>query len=142
MKKDNKVQGITKPMAYDALLYAGRPLHLTLKKEWFHKIASGEKKEEYREIKQYWINRFTWHEFHWMTPCEVRRDFENGIPILKNKKWNAVEFRNGYSKDAPTMRVELLGIEIKQGKEEWGAMAGEFYFTLKLGRILWNNALM
>lgn len=25
----------TKPMAYDALLYAGRPLHLTLKKEWY-----------------------------------------------------------------------------------------------------------
>ncbi len=28
-------------------------LHLTLKKNWFDLILSGEKKEEYREIKHY-----------------------------------------------------------------------------------------
>jgi len=28
-------------------------LHLTLKKNWFDLILSGEKKEEYREIKPY-----------------------------------------------------------------------------------------
>lgn len=33
-------------------------LHLTLKKKWFDMIASGEKKEEYREIKPYWEKRF------------------------------------------------------------------------------------
>ena len=30
---------------------------LTLKKQWFDMIASGEKKEEYREIKDYWWMR-------------------------------------------------------------------------------------
>jgi len=29
-------------------------LHLTLTKNWFDLILSGEKKEEYREIKPYW----------------------------------------------------------------------------------------
>lgn len=32
-------------------------LHLTLKKEWFDMVASGEKPEEYREIKPYWQSR-------------------------------------------------------------------------------------
>jgi len=31
-------------------------LRLTIKKEWFDMIQSGEKKEEYREIKPYWIS--------------------------------------------------------------------------------------
>ena len=32
-------------------------LHLNLKREWFDKIASGEKTIEYRELKDYWITR-------------------------------------------------------------------------------------
>ena len=32
-------------------------LALTLKKRWFDKIESGEKPEEYRELKYYWVNR-------------------------------------------------------------------------------------
>lgn len=35
-----------------------KTLHLNLKKEWFDLISSGVKKEEYREIKQYWSDRF------------------------------------------------------------------------------------
>ena len=35
-----------------------RVLHLTLKKKWFDMILSGEKKEEYREIKSYWCAQF------------------------------------------------------------------------------------
>ncbi|HET8736229.1 MAG TPA: ASCH domain-containing protein, partial [Pricia sp.] len=40
-----------------------KTLHLNLKKKWFDMILSGEKKEEYREIKEYWIGRlirFLW----------------------------------------------------------------------------------
>ena len=32
-------------------------LELPLKKEWYNMIESGEKREEYREIKQYWQKR-------------------------------------------------------------------------------------
>lgn len=35
----------------------GKTLTLSLKKKWFDMIASGEKTEEYREIKPYWEKR-------------------------------------------------------------------------------------
>ena len=42
-------------------------LTLTVIKQWFDMIAAGEKIEEYREIKPYWIKRLT-------TNCEVEYD--------------------------------------------------------------------
>lgn len=87
-------------------------LHLTLKKKWFDLIASGEKKEEYRVVKPYWTKRL----FH--------RDYD------------AIQFRNGYRPDSPTMLVEYLGYTTGWGgNESWGAEGAEYY-RLKLGRIL------
>lgn len=45
-------------------------LVFTLKKQWFEKIKSGEKKIEYREVKPYWTHRLQKAEFrggggHW-----------------------------------------------------------------------------
>lgn len=34
-------------------------LVLPIKKKWFDMIASGEKKEEYREVKEYYNKRFS-----------------------------------------------------------------------------------
>lgn len=34
-----------------------KTLTLSLKKKWYDMIASGEKKEEYREITEYWNKR-------------------------------------------------------------------------------------
>ena len=33
-------------------------LHLVLNSKWYEMIESGEKTEEYRETKQYWVKRF------------------------------------------------------------------------------------
>lgn len=94
-------------------------LHLVLKRKWFDMIASGEKKEEYREHKMYWKKRLVkdgyWHS-------QVCKDFD------------IVRFRNGYAKDAPIMDVECLGISVEdEGKKEWGF---EYRcFVIKLGRI-------
>lgn len=43
-----------------------RVLYLSVKKEWFDMIASGEKKEEYREMSTYWSSRLSpfWHYRH------------------------------------------------------------------------------
>jgi hypothetical protein len=87
-----------------------RVLHLTLKKQWFDMIASGEKTEEYREIKPYWHVRL-------------------------NKDYDAVLFRNGYAKDAPKLLVELKAIIQGHGKPEWGSGYDERYI-LRLGKIL------
>jgi len=92
-----------------------RILHLTLKKKWFDMIASGEKKEEYREIKPYWTKRFG--------------DF------LVKIQFDQILFRNGYSKNAPTVRVECNGIDFGYGKEEWGGGHKEVY-VIKLGEII------
>lgn len=35
----------------------GKVLHLVLKAQWYNMIESGEKREEYREMKPYWLQR-------------------------------------------------------------------------------------
>lgn len=89
-----------------------RVLHLTLKKRWFDMIASGVKREEYREMKPYWNKR------------------------LLSKKFDAVQFRNGYSPASPTMLVELKELQSGLGIIEWGAPEGKEVFILRLGKIL------
>ena len=85
-------------------------LHLTLKKEWFDMIASGVKKEEYRELKDYWKKR------------------------LEGKAFTHVHFRNGYAKDAPVMVCELNAIRKGLGVKEWGAQDNTKYYVLMLGK--------
>ena len=86
-------------------------LHLTLKKKWFDMISSGEKREEYREIKPYWNKRL-------------------------NKPYDAILFRNGYSKNAPEIFIELERTMLGLGNIEWGAPEGERVYILKLGNII------
>ena len=38
-------------------------LKLTLKKQYFDQIISGEKLEEYREVKKHWISRLITNKF-------------------------------------------------------------------------------
>jgi hypothetical protein len=96
-------------------------LHLTLKKKWFDMVASGEKKEEYREINNYWIRRLN----------------KNGMAGDDEfKDFDCVKFRNGYSKNAPTIVCEFEEIEISKGRSEWGAESGKEYFVIKLGSII------
>lgn len=92
-------------------------LHLTLKKKWFDMIESGEKKEEYREIKDYWKSRLC---------C--------GFPSLYSEiDFDVVSFRNGYTKDAPVINLKWEGMDVREGRPEWGAEVGKKYFVIKLG---------
>lgn len=121
-----------------------KTLHLTLKKKWFDMIASGEKKEEYREIKPYWVNRMFQQKIYQSKIedlCWIIQGKNNELEPNKYIKtecleyinYTNIQFRNGYSKDAPTITLECKGIEIREGKEEWGAVPGEKYFLIKLG---------
>jgi hypothetical protein len=100
-------------------------LHLTLTKKWFDLIASGEKKEEYREIKPYWNRRF----FDFVS-------YHSGEAGSIYRKYDVVRFKNGYAKDAPTMDVEYDGMTITGGIVEWGAEPHETYYVLRLGKVL------
>ena len=44
-----------------------KTLHLVLKRKWWDMIASGEKKEEYREVCHYWAIRFLNEQYRWYT---------------------------------------------------------------------------
>jgi len=92
-------------------------LHLTLKKQWFDMILSGEKKEEYREIKPYWSNRFIGGE----------TDFN---------QWDVICFKNGYKKDSPKFFINLEGIDIGFGKQKWGGNPDRHQYILSLGPII------
>lgn len=84
---------------------------MTLTKQWFDMIASGIKKEEYREMKPHWHKR------------------------LLNKKYDAIQFVNGYGHHRPRMLIELKEVLSGLGITEWGA-GREVTYILKLGNIL------
>jgi hypothetical protein len=84
---------------------SNRPiLHLNLYREFFAKIAGGRKIER-RDTTPHWKSR------------------------LEGRSYDAIQFRNGYSANAPEMLVELRGIR-KYGTGRSG------HYTIRLGRIL------
>lgn len=114
-------------------------LHLTLKKKWFDMIASGEKKEEYREIKSYWWNRLVRRGRIIVCTSDERCYFILPVDQWKMnepEKYDFIEFRNGYQKNAPKIIVECKGIEIGEAKPEWSDNWKGRVFIIKLGNIV------
>jgi hypothetical protein len=99
-------------------------LHLTLKNKWFDMILSGEKKEEYREIKDYWISRLAITFVH-------RHDEDGERFIFEPKDFDTVRFKNGYAKDSVFTDREVKGVRIGTGKPEWGAENNKNYFIIE-----------
>lgn len=104
-----------------------RILKLTLKKKWYDMISSGEKKEEYREIKPYWETRLELSKL--------------ALVVTRFKEFDYVLFTNGYSKNSPQMKVECLGIELGHSKPEWCDGVEDFFYVIKLGEVVWDNKL-
>ena len=101
-------------------------LILPIKKKWFEMILSGEKKEEYREIKQYYVTRFR---------NDTAPDLWNFVREIKtNPQEIEILFRNGYSSDSPSFKAKCE-LTTGTGKEEWGAEKGKEYFVLKIKNI-------
>lgn len=72
-------------------------LTLPIKKKWFDMIVSGEKKEEYREIKPYYDSRFM-NAFGFLL-AGGQMVYGEAAPEEIRKPWPVpVVFRNGYSK--------------------------------------------
>lgn len=92
----------------------GRTLELTLKRQWFDMVASGEKKEEYREQSKWIMSR------------------------LEGKQYDKVRFRNGYNADSPVCVCEYLGWQFGYGKKKWGggSTQGKPLVVIKLGRVI------
>ena len=93
-----------------------RVLRMTLKRRWFDLIASGKKKEEYREIKPYWRSRL----------------FNKDGSV---KQYDLVEFKNGYNRNSPTVTLDWRGVRIGQGLTVLGAPKDKNIFIIELGSI-------
>lgn len=113
-----------------------RLLHLNLKRRWFEMIASGEKKEEYREIKRYWVVRLVDELRAAKEPTDFTFEWKGALWTMGSAiGYDVVEFKNGYSKNAPTMQVEILDITDGFSKQKW-ADSYRPSFIIKLGKIL------
>jgi hypothetical protein len=118
-------------------------LDLVLKGVWYDMIASGEKKEEYREIKMYWIDRlidsrgmryeelavrYFWEDRFNPDLKTMKEDFDGGL--LAFKGFTHIRFRRGYS--SASMTFLCNGILIGVGVRKWGAPRKPV-FIIKLG---------
>jgi hypothetical protein len=116
MKKEQNNQEPQNPaLRVGAVSSSCNTLHLNLHKKWFDMILSGEKKEEYREMKTFWNK------------------------VFLTKKFNTITFSNGYSKNRRQFVIELKGVQNGLGIESWGAPLGKRVYILKLGAVLSKN---
>lgn len=97
-------------------------------------IKSGEKKEEYREIKDFWIRRLV--NFKNEVEAGVLDEFIGDLRHPGFRHFDFVEFRNGYGKNVPSLKMALNKIMVGTGREAWGADPFKFYFVLKLGKVV------
>ena len=102
-------------------------LHATLEAKWFHMILSGIKKEEYRTIKPYWTNRL------------LNADFSDGRKFVfddNQRHYDAIQFTNGYSTNAPRMLISYHGVKVGNTKTGWADSYVTEVFVLSLGKII------
>lgn len=108
-------------------------LQLSLKKQWFEMTKAGIKKEDYREINDYWSKRL------FMKPGDSCGGMIHGLDV---KKFDCNVMTLGYPKSTDAERIlklEHKGIEIRTGKPEWGAEPNKLYFVIMHGNILPNK---
>lgn len=97
-------------------------LTLNVKKKWFDMILSGEKKEEYREIKPLYENKLIYSKITDNLNCYVDYD--------------TVTFLNGMKRHTPKIVIECKGIDIGEAVPEWSNNWKGRVFRIKLGEIL------
>ena len=83
-----------------------KTLYLTLMREFFDQIFEGTKKVEYRDIKPYWTTRL----------------FDEN---KKAKKFDVIEFKNGYFRNARKMIVEWKGVRVNKEGGKYEILLGD-----------------
>jgi len=108
-----------------------KTLQLSLKKKWFDMTEPDGKTEDYREINEYWTKRLS-------EPCfYADANFVDGENYFKFKQFDTNTMTLGYPKSTDMSRIKIFehaGIEIREGKPEWGAIPCGRYFVVKHGK--------
>lgn len=119
-----------------------KTLTLSLNKQWFDMIKSGEKKEDYRECSDYWISRFYklcgCFEYVFTGPRPLGSGPRRKMISCGHLNCDRLVFTLGYPKADDTERrltFKKPRISIGTGRPEWGAVPGKNYFV-----ITWNGA--
>lgn len=98
-----------------------KTLKVPIKKEFFDMILSGEKPEEYRELKPYWDNKLI--------------HYNKGF-----RPYDYVEFTNGYGDSCPQITVEWKGTKIGFPNLAWcGQILNKPYekvYVISLGNLV------
>ncbi len=101
-------------------------LTLTISKQWFDMIADDKKKEEYREVKPYWIARLFQDNSNIVDVRNLASALAGRTDLLKKyidaqrivlKQYTHVLFINGYRKDSPRIEKEIVSITIGKPKK-------------------------
>lgn len=113
-------------------------INLDLKYVWYDMIASGVKKEEYRELKEFWCKRIKGLGL----VCPYSLPYHEGKKFCQKFAKVCVSGTQITQKDilfhrgrgnAETMRVLLNTLSVKEGNPEWGAPEGAKVICLGLG---------
>lgn len=103
-------------------------LHLFLKDKWYDLIKSGDKTEEYRDIKPYWLNRLLKLDY---TAFSVVFDPRKiGLRVIP-QMFRFVVFHRGYTNRTITMKVKYVAVG--KGRIAWGAPKDREVFIIGLG---------
>lgn len=93
--------------------------------------------QEYRTCNNYWINRFTWHEYHGKVDMA---ELIYGNKDYFRRNIDVIKFTNGYGNKVPYLIIELDNISVGNGNERWGFE--NTCFVLKLGKIIGTGHLI
>ena len=126
-------------------------LQLSLKRKWFKMTEVGTIHECYRDITPYWCKKLLetaqGYTFDWYTYFKDEEDPKQLLSVgVANEFFTYKDFDTNtmilwYPKSADyerIMKLEHKGIEIREGREEWGAKKGKLYFVIKHGKVI-NN---
>ena len=97
-------------------------LKIAILKDAFDEILSGEKTEEYQDFIPFWEEQL------------LIKDKEG----VRFREYDAVEFRNGFEANVPSVLVEWKGTELELFDEApRGSIDPEdYYFVINLGKII------
>ena len=119
-----------------------KTLHLVLKRKWWDMIASGEKKEEYRDVCHYWAirlldNKYRWYSLNTDYPKDFLgwiREHLNHRADIQFRQFEKVCFHLGYTNN--TMTFKITSMNVMYGdvcRQDWGAEPNKYYLVIKLG---------
>jgi hypothetical protein len=97
-------------------------LKIAILKDAFDEILSGEKTEEYQDFIPFWEEQL------------LIKDKEG----VRFREYNAVEFRNGFEANVPSVLLEWKGTELELFDEATRGSKDpeDYYFVINLGKII------